>query len=136
MIEMITMKSKMQTLVISLLLVIGSFAALTGCLEDEEPETGLNVLGEEEKDEDLEGSSPKPGNKFYWIHIELENKGEDQNIDPDPEYFKIETEEGNEYKNPQEEGMPDTIEPGEAEHFWLVFEIPEDESPLRIRYKP
>ncbi|MEF8874490.1 MAG: DUF4352 domain-containing protein [Candidatus Thermoplasmatota archaeon] len=130
------MRSKIQAMVIFLVLVIGLSAALTGCLDEDEPETELTVLGEEEKDEDLEGSSPESGNKFYWIHVELKNKGVDQDINPAAEYFILETEEGEEYKDPQADDLPDKIEPEKAEDFWLVFEIPENESALRIRYEP
>lgn len=136
MIEMIVMRSKMQALVLFLVLVLGLSSALTGCLDEEEPETELDVLGEEEKDEDVGGSSPESGNKFYWVHVELKNKGEDQAINPSAEYFILETDEGEEYGDPQEDGMPDKIEAGEAEDFWLVFEIPENESALRVRYEP
>lgn len=121
---------------LSLILLMGLSLALTGCMSGEEPETGLNVLGEERLEEDFEGNTPEEGYVFYGIHVELENKAENLDLEPESDYFILETVDGEEYHDPQGEEIPYTIEPGESESFWLIFDMPEDESAELIRYEP
>ncbi len=117
--------------------MILSAAALTGCVEEDKAQAEMEVLDAEAR---MTGTptwmTPKDGYEFLWVQVELTNLNEKEDLSLHAWYFELLTAEGSVYVNARTQGAPDRIIAGATITFWVVFEVPMDETGDILRFEP
>jgi len=127
-----TYRTRKFSSVLILLILISTFSISMGCLEEEaeEPEDVLmDVIDKVRDDEDAEEDR-----ESLKLKVEMINKMEEP-IELDKRWFELEGRDWI-YSNASEKGMRNYIEPGEADEFWLIFEVLKDDEPKTLVFDP
>jgi hypothetical protein len=79
--------------------------------------------------------SPDAGYRFVRVDVRME-ADEGSSLDLHPNMFTLVTDAGEDYEYRSGVGntVPDLLGEGDTEEFFMVFEIPEDEDPVRLEY--
>ena len=125
-------------------LILGG-GLIVGCLEDVlDPELDFEVL------ETMESNTAPPpgndtaedGNQFLYVKVRVENQNEEDEADLTiwPGSFKVDNnadvdEEGSYLANENDRRIDSIrVDPETTKTFWVVFEVPEDQDMVYIRY--
>lgn len=122
-----------------LILVLIFASALTGCLDEEQkyPDAELSILDAESR---FTGTTYNPtpigGNEFLWVNVEIENLNEREDLVLRSWFFELVTDKGGVYQNARLDGAPSKLIAGANYTFWVVFEIPMEETGITLRFEP
>ncbi len=128
-----------EKVLLSMVAVLMVSSVLTGCLEEEQkyPNAEMNILSAEARFLGTEyWRYPTEGNEFLWIQVEMNNLNEKEDLSLRAWYFELVTEQGHVYTNARLDGAPDRIIAGANVTFYVVFEIPMEQTGDTLRFEP
>lgn len=128
--------SRMLTILVCFILMIGIVSAFMGCLGEDKSDLKMNILDAEVRDKDDSGHGAAQGNVFLYMQVLLKNRADDSELYPVPGNFELDTDQGYTHSYHDEIGFPDKLEPGNESEFWISFEISEEEIGEILRYEP
>ena len=122
-----------------IVILVFSITALTGCLDEEEkyPDAEVTIIEAEARTTGTQFKKfPIDGYEFLWVRVEIRNLNERKDLSLNAWYFELVTEEGGVYTNPRLEDAPNRIIAGANITFWVVFEIPMEQTGDILRFDP